>query len=99
MLVVIRTKYRTENPETVRAANLKWRSENPETAIDSRTGKVKRLAVDHKHALGFKDMPPEQKRLHVRGLLCVVDNRLLGGIEDRGLIIFADYTQLRPLNP
>ena len=29
-----------------------------------------RLAIDHEHVRGFKRMPPDEKRKHVRGLLC-----------------------------
>lgn len=28
------------------------------------------LHIDHEHVRGWKKMPPEQKRKHVRGLLC-----------------------------
>jgi hypothetical protein len=33
-----------------------------------------RLCVDHEHAKGWKKMPPEQRKLYVRGLLCWVCN-------------------------
>lgn len=29
-----------------------------------------RLVIDHEHVRGWKGMPPEQRRLYVRGLLC-----------------------------
>lgn len=29
-----------------------------------------RLVVDHDHIKGWKKLPPEKRRLHVRGLLC-----------------------------
>lgn len=29
-----------------------------------------RFCVDHDHVKGWKKMPPEKRRLHVRGLLC-----------------------------
>lgn len=29
-----------------------------------------RLCVDHEHVKGWKKMPPEQRKLYVRGLLC-----------------------------
>jgi hypothetical protein len=40
------------------------------------TGKVRKLAVDHDHAIG------DGKREAVRGLLCKSDNRLLGFARD-----------------
>ena len=29
-----------------------------------------RLVTDHKHVKGWKKMPPERRKLHVRGILC-----------------------------
>lgn len=29
-----------------------------------------RLCIDHEHVRGWKKMPPEERRLYVRGLLC-----------------------------
>lgn len=29
-----------------------------------------RLCIDHAHVKGWKKLPPEKRRLHVRGLLC-----------------------------
>lgn len=38
-----------------------------------------RLCIDHEHAKGWKKMPPEQRKLWVRGLLCFFCNtRYLG---------------------
>ena len=34
-----------------------------------RDGK-RRLVIDHEHVRGWKDMPPEQRKLYVRGLTC-----------------------------
>ena len=36
--------------------------------------KTRRLHVDHEHRLGFKHLPPEEKRKYVRGLLCYRHN-------------------------
>lgn len=33
-----------------------------------------RLCIDHEHVKGWKRMPPEQRKLYVRGLLCWVCN-------------------------
>ena len=40
----------------------------------AKDGKI-RFVVDHYHAKGWKKMPPEKRRLYVRGLLCWYDNR------------------------
>lgn len=50
-----------------------------------RKPRVKRLAVDHDHVPGFAQMPPEEKRRHVRSLLCDDCNRhILGHAVRRG---------------
>jgi hypothetical protein len=36
-----------------------------------------RLCVDHHHVKGWKRMPPESRKRHVRGLLCSYCNRRL----------------------
>ena len=43
-----------------------------------------RLCIDHDHVKGWKKMPPEQRKIYVRGLLCwYCNNRLLS----RGITI------------
>lgn len=43
-----------------------------------------RLCIDHEHAKGWKKMPPEKRKLYVRGLLCWVCNHYYLG---RGITI------------
>lgn len=43
-----------------------------------------RLCIDHEHVKGWKKMPPEQRKLYVRGLLCWVCNHYYLG---RGISI------------
>jgi hypothetical protein len=43
-----------------------------------------RLCIDHEHVKGWKKMPPEQRKLYVRGLLCWVCNHYYLG---RGITI------------
>jgi hypothetical protein len=43
-----------------------------------------RLCIDHEHAKGWKKMPPEKRKLCVRGLLCWVCNHYYLG---RGITI------------
>ncbi len=38
--------------------------------ICQRVPKSGRLCVDHEHVRGWRKMPPEQRRLYVRGLCC-----------------------------
>jgi hypothetical protein len=38
-----------------------------------------RLCIDHFHVKGWKKMPPERRKLFVRGLLCWTDNHYLVG--------------------
>lgn len=41
------------------------------------------FAVDHAHVEGYSKMPPEEKRKHVRGLLCVrCNNNIVSLLED-----------------
>lgn len=43
-----------------------------------------RLCVDHQHVKGWKKLPPEKRKLHVRGLLCWYCNHAYVG---RGITI------------
>jgi hypothetical protein len=61
-----------------------------------------RLCIDHEHVKGWKKMPPEQRVLYVRGLLCWVCNHYYLG---RGITIekakrvvtyLEDYKTRRP---
>lgn len=38
-----------------------------------------RLCIDHEHVKGWKKMPPEKRKLFVRGLLCWVCNHYYVG--------------------
>lgn len=33
-----------------------------------------RWVIDHEHIRGWKSLPPEQRKLYVRGILCWLDN-------------------------
>lgn len=44
-----------------------------------------RLCTDHDHVKGFKKMPPELRKLYVRGLLCFFCNHYYAG---RGITVF-----------
>lgn len=46
--------------------------------------KTGRLVIDHSHVKGWKKLPPEKRKLHVRGLTCWWDNKTLLG---RGLTL------------
>lgn len=43
-----------------------------------------RLCIDHEHVKGWKQMPPDQRKLYVRGLLCFRCNTTFVG---RGVTI------------
>jgi len=55
----------------------------------------KRLFIDHEHVKGWKAMPPEQRKLYVRGLLCYMCNkyRLARGATVARLLGAAMYLQ------
>lgn len=36
-----------------------------------------RANVDHEHVRGWKQMPPEERKLHIRGLLCYTCNKFM----------------------
>lgn len=66
----------------------------PETAVNRKSGKVIRLAVDHDHVPGFEDMPAEEKAKHVRGLLCSACNPCLRDhLTPEMLRAMADYLE------
>lgn len=44
-------------------------------AICHKLPKSGRLNIDHEHVKGWKKMPPEQRKIYVRGLLCYMDNK------------------------
>ena len=43
-------------------------------AICKRHPKSGRLATDHQHVKGWKKMPPERRKIYVRGLTCFLCN-------------------------
>ncbi len=43
-------------------------------AVCHKVSTTGRLVTDHEHAKNWKKMPPEQRKLYVRGLLCWVCN-------------------------
>jgi hypothetical protein len=63
-----------------------------------------RLCTDHEHVKGWKKMPPEQRKLFVRGLLCWTCNHyyLARGItvrrSERVTLYLQEYGARRP-NP
>jgi hypothetical protein len=60
-----------------------------------------RLNIDHEHVKGWARMPPEKRRIYVRGLLCYMCNRYLmvkGSTRQKHLNaaqFIADYKQRR----
>lgn len=68
-------------PATLRKYGLSlgaWRTMRDEQHgvcfVCQRLPKSGRLCIDHEHAPGWKAMPPEKRKLYVRGLLCWVCN-------------------------
>ena len=51
-------------------------------AISGRPGGTRSLHVDHLHVPKYKAMPPEMKRLYVRGLLAYRMNKGIGWFSD-----------------
>lgn len=45
--------------------------------ICGRSLEGKLACVDHEHVKGFKKMSPEEKKKHLRGILCYQDNKLV----------------------
>lgn len=37
------------------------------------------MVIDHEHVRGWKKMPPEQRKLYVRGIICSYDNQRIVG--------------------
>jgi hypothetical protein len=53
------------------------------------------LVIDHEHTRGWAKLPPEKRRLYVRGLLCSYDNFrwLRKGATTQRLRAAADYLE------
>lgn len=60
------------------------RSQDCKCAICGNSLEDKRCNTDHFHVKGYKKMPPEKKKLYLRGILCWTCNRLIVG---RGVTI------------
>jgi hypothetical protein len=54
-----------------------------------------RFCVDHEHIKGWRKMPPEQRKLYVRGLVCWRDNNrvLTAGVTATMLRRAAEYLE------
>ncbi len=48
---------------------LLWRQDSV-CAVCKKAPTTGRLCIDHDHVRGWKKLPPEKRRLYVRGLLC-----------------------------
>lgn len=57
---------------------------SPETTVDRRTGKIRKLSVDHCHETGS-----------IRGLLCMKCNTMLGAVQDNTDVLESAITYLR----
>jgi hypothetical protein len=73
--------------------------------VCKQTPSSNRLCVDHEHVRGWKKLPPEKRKLYVRGLLCWRCNTTFVG---RGITIeratnvaayLQRYQQRRPVLP
>ena len=70
-------KVQAPKPQTLRKYGLTlqaWqailRAQGGACAVCRQVPKTGRLVTDHEHVKGWKKMPPEQRKLYVRGLLC-----------------------------
>lgn len=70
--------------------------------VCKKTPSTGRLCIDHEHVKGWKKMPPDKRKLYVRGLLCWVCNHYYVG---RGIdvqkaqnvvLYLQEYTKRRP---
>lgn len=54
-----------------------------------------RFYTDHEHIKGWKNMPPEERKKYVRGILCYIDNLkiLTRGVSIQRLRSAADYLE------
>ena len=50
--------------------------------------------VDHEHVDGWEEMPPEKRKLYVRGLLCNGCNIAIGLLQDSPYILRGAATYL-----
>lgn len=60
------------------------------------------MVVDHEHVSKWKKMPPEQRKLYVRGIICSYDNQRIVGRGAtkqkliRGAIYLGNYERRKP---
>ena len=83
---VLSPKVRVPTPATLRRYGLtpkEWvailRRQGGVCAVCRRVPKNGRLCTDHDHVKGWKRMPPEERKRHVRGMLCFFCNHYYVG--------------------
>lgn len=52
-----------------------WKLTNGACPICEKVPTSGRLNIDHEHIKGWKNLPPEKRKLYVRGLVCFFCNR------------------------
>lgn len=74
-----------------------WKSQGGLCAVCGKDLMSGMFNIDHAHVRGFKKMPPEERRRHVRGIVCWFDNRytLMRGMTPARLRAAADYLESR----
>ena len=54
-----------------------WHSQGEVCGVCGTVPQSGRLTIDHFHAKGWKEMPPEERRKHVRGITCTTCNHFI----------------------
>ena len=89
-----------QQANSVEAYRMMYEAQGGICPICEKKPKNDNFRIDHEHVKGWKKMPPEKRKLYVRGLVCMFCNRYylakaINQSKARNIIRFLDNYELR----